>query len=171
MIEDLSDGGALLSFSVMPPRASSYRLVIDDTPFSLVCEPRHTAGNKMGVKFIRLAEGVALNRHFQRVTVEPAAMPPPRPIAPISRPAADAMGIRDLRSKVLSAIDEEPPLPPVSQAPSSPAAQMPAQPVRSSEELLAAGYLPQGVAGLDARPVAATSKRPPRIRRSSSGAT
>ncbi len=99
VIVNLSDGGALLSFDGDVKLPASLRLVVDDTSFNLLCEVRHQTGNKVGVRFARLAQGIAFNRHFQRVPTEPAdceiKMQSLRP-APVTPPASN----RELRRAV-----------------------------------------------------------------------
>ncbi len=105
-IVNLSEGGALLSFNgdVKPP--ATFRLAIDDTSFNLLCEVRHQAGNKAGVRFARLAEGIALNRHFQRIPAEPANVDVrferlPRPTA---TPVITNRELRDIMLAILLAM-------------------------------------------------------------------
>jgi hypothetical protein len=64
-IVDISDGGARLRFDepMVAPRA--LRIEIDGTDFDLQCEVRHQGSYGVGVRFMRSAEGVALNAHFR----------------------------------------------------------------------------------------------------------
>ena len=99
-IINLSDGGALLSFDGDAKPPPTLRLTIDDTSFNLLCEVRHQSGSKVGVRFARLAEGIALNRHFQRIPTEPADIE--ARLEPPCRPArAAAIGNRELRRIML----------------------------------------------------------------------
>lgn len=151
IIENLSDGGALLGFDEPPPTASSFRLAVEDTSFILLCEPRHTHGNKMGIRFARLGEGVALNRHFQKTAVEPAV--PTLTGGPAPRPAIAAVSVRDLRNMLLVNAEEEAGDPAVNEA-----------------ELLAAGRLPPGMS-FPADSTRPASRRPARIVRPKRGVT
>jgi hypothetical protein len=99
-IVNISDGGALLAFDAPIRLPAAFRLVVEDTSFNLMCEVRHQTGTRAGVRFARLAEGVALNRHFQRAPAEPAGseikLQPTRQIK-VSIPASN----RDLRRTIL----------------------------------------------------------------------
>lgn len=68
----LSDGGALLAFDAPIRLPAAFRLVVENTSFNLMCEIRRQTGTRAGIRFARLAEGEALNRHFQRAPAEPA---------------------------------------------------------------------------------------------------
>lgn len=99
-IINLSDGGALLSFEGDAKPPPTLRLTIDDTSFNLLCEVRHQSGSKVGVRFARLADGIALNRHFQRIPAEPAGIE--ARVEPLCRPAlAAAISNRELRRIML----------------------------------------------------------------------
>lgn len=100
VIVNLSDGGALLSFTDGAAPTQSFRLFVEDTEFKLLCEVRHRNGRIVGVRFVRLAEGIALNRYFLKTAVEPAAGDIPLVRAPTARPANTA-SVRDLRRAVL----------------------------------------------------------------------
>lgn len=100
IIVNLSDGGALLSFMDGAAPTQSFRLVVEDTEFKLLCEVRHRNGRTVGVRFVRLAEGIALNRYFLKTAVEPAAGEIRVERAPTARPASTA-SVRDLRRAVL----------------------------------------------------------------------
>ncbi len=153
IIENLSDGGALLTFEVPAPKAASFRLIVEETSFNLLCEPRHAQGNTLGVRFSRLAEGIALNRHFQKATVEREA--PDRPEKLEARGLAmAAVSVRDLRSRVIAAPVEEAPV----------QASVRAREI-SPAELLAAGCLPPGIS-FTAAGSRHSSRRPARILRS-----
>ena len=75
-IRNMSDGGAQLAFdeAFSPPRL--FRIEIDATRFTAQCELRHDASGVAGIRFVTLADGVAINRHFQlkAVDVKPAPM-------------------------------------------------------------------------------------------------
>jgi len=99
-IVNISDGGALLEIDGSVRLPAAFRLVVEDTRFNLMCELRHKSGTRVGVRFAHLAEGIALNRHFQRTPCEPdkgeiklQPICPPRARSPAS--------IRDLRRTVL----------------------------------------------------------------------
>ena len=100
VIENLSDGGALLWFTEGAAPTQSFRLAIEGTEFNLVCELRHRAGRKLGVRFVRPAEGIALNRHFQKTSVEPTGAEVHLPIAKPLRAVA-SRSVRELRRTVL----------------------------------------------------------------------
>lgn len=146
MIENLSDGGALLAFEEAAPLAGSFRLIVDETSFNLLCEPRHAQGNRLGVKFARLAEGIALNRHFQKATVEPDAFEPPDR-AEARGPVAAAMSVRELRSKVMAQTDAD-------------GGDEPRE--LTAAEMLASGCLPPGL-GFVSDGSRYGARRPPRI--------
>ncbi len=151
-IENLSDGGALLTFEVPAPKAASFRLIVEETSFNLLCEPRHAQGNRLGVRFSRPAEGIALNRHFQKATVEPEAIDRPERLDARGLVVA-AVSVRDLRSRVITASVGEAPV----------EAPVEAREI-SSAELLAAGCLPPGIS-FTAEGGRHSSRRPARILR------
>jgi hypothetical protein len=148
MIENLSDGGALLTFEEPAPTAASFRLIVEGTSFNLLCEPRHAQGNRLGVKFARLAEDIALNRHFQRTTVAPEAGERAEGER-ATHEGGVAPSVRALRSRFTAAIQTR--APDLTNATEA-----------SGEQRMAAGYLPLLSAGV---PVAGggVSRRPARL--------
>lgn len=101
IIENLSDGGALLYFTEGAAPTQSFRLAVDGTSFNLLCEARHRSGRKIGIRFVRLAEGIALNRHCLKTATEPAGIEFQVQPAVGSRPASGC-SVRDLRRMVLA---------------------------------------------------------------------
>lgn len=98
-IRNISDGGALLVFDEAhtPPR--SFRIEIAGTEFVLLCEARHHSGNAVGVSFLRAAEGIALNRHFQLRTVD-GLTGGPAPVTPRAAPHVATVSGRELRQAI-----------------------------------------------------------------------
>jgi hypothetical protein len=99
IIENVSDGGALLRFTDGAAPTQSFRLMLEDTSFNLLCEVRHQGSRRLGVRFVRLAEGIALNHHLQREMVVPdtaGALP-----GKDRRSAAPVRSIRALRLALL----------------------------------------------------------------------
>ncbi len=71
IIENVSDGGALLRFTDGAAPTQSFRLMIEGTEFNILCEIRYTNRRRAGVRFVRLADGIALNRHLHRAITLP----------------------------------------------------------------------------------------------------
>lgn len=72
VIENLSEGGALLSFPTGVAPIDLFDLTVEDVPFKTRCEMRYQVGIRFGVRFQRIDHGEALIRHFFRSTVTPA---------------------------------------------------------------------------------------------------
>ena len=78
-------------------RSNGFALASDLS--GLLCEVCHHSGNAAGVSFLRAAEGIALNRHFQLRTVD-GLTGGPAPLGPrVALPLAAVSG-RELRQAV-----------------------------------------------------------------------
>ncbi len=64
VVENLSEGGALLFFPTKVAPISDFDLVVEDVPFRLQCEMRYQVGIRFGVRFRHVSQGEALVRHF-----------------------------------------------------------------------------------------------------------
>ena len=70
VIRNVSDGGAMLKFDADFIPSRSFRIEIDGTEFVLLCEVCHQGSYGVGVRFMRVSEGAALNRYFQIKPIE-----------------------------------------------------------------------------------------------------
>lgn len=97
VIRNISDGGALLKFdgAFVPKR--SFRIEIDDTDFVLLCEVRHSSSQGVGVRFVRTADGAALNRHFLLKPVDMQKLGPPA-LEPRAVRSMLGIRVRELRA-------------------------------------------------------------------------
>jgi hypothetical protein len=101
---NLSEGGALIQFAGTAVPDRNFRLVIDDAPFTLICEIRHQTADRIGVRFLNHADGVRLMAHLF-----PGPVLGDHPVE--TRPVADALATpavnnRALRQQVLGSIAE-----------------------------------------------------------------
>lgn len=101
VIENLSEGGALLFFPTGVAPISDFHLAVEDVPFRLACEMRYQIGIRFGVRFRRVDHGEALVRHFFGSTAA-AASASPRKLP--DRAPLPASSIRQLRETLLPLI-------------------------------------------------------------------
>lgn len=75
---DLSEGGALVDFMGAEAPTRPFRLTLPTADISLLCEVCHVRDGRAGVRFVRLAEGIALMHHVQsqRTATAPATALP-----------------------------------------------------------------------------------------------
>lgn len=104
VIENLSEGGALLFFPTGVAPISDFDLVVEDVPFRLACEMRYQVGIRFGVRFRRVDHGEALVRHFFG-SIAAAASNTPRKVPDRAPPPANS--IRQLRETLLPLIAPE----------------------------------------------------------------
>lgn len=101
---NLSEGGALIQFAGAAIPDRNFRLVIDDAPFTLICEIRHQASDRIGVRFLNHTDGVRLMAHLFPGPDHGGDPGEPRPVA--DAPAAPVVDSRALRQQVLGSIAE-----------------------------------------------------------------
>lgn len=89
VIENISEGGALLSFPTGIAPIDRFDLVIDDFSRRVPCEMRHQVGIRFGIRFRRQDVGEALVRHFF-------------PAATVNAPAGAIERTTDARKEVQS---------------------------------------------------------------------
>lgn len=101
VIENVSDGGALLRFTEGAAPIQSFRLTVEGTEFNIVCEMRHAKGRIVGVRFARLADGAALNRYLIEMQASCAgvAMQTPQRLGPRPVRIRPTMSVRALRER------------------------------------------------------------------------
>ena len=95
VVENLSNGGALLSFTEGAAPTQSFRLLIAGTKFNLLCETLHRAGRKLGVRFVSVADAEELENYVNTLP----EVEHPAPSLPLNSPALPS--VRDLRKSVL----------------------------------------------------------------------
>jgi hypothetical protein len=120
---NLSEGGALIQFGSAAVPDRNFRLVLDDAPFTLICEVRHQNADRIGVRFLNHADGVRLMAHLfpgPDLSGEPLET---RPVA--DAPAMPVVTNRALRQQVLGSIAER-----TRAAEAEAAAVKPAEPLR-----------------------------------------
>lgn len=100
IIENLSDGGALLSFPSGLAPVQSFRLAVGGFDYRLACEIRHSRGGKLGIMFESLAQGAQLNRFLAK----PQDLNQPKDwpaLEPLAQPPQQAASVRQLRRAML----------------------------------------------------------------------
>ena len=104
-VENISEGGALVAFPNAPVPARSFRLTIDGVPVTMVCDPRHSKDNRVGVKFMNQSDGVRLMAFLHPM---PPSNSPEGAATHLGRPntIATHSSNRDLRQQVLSSLAE-----------------------------------------------------------------
>ena len=107
LIRNISDGGALLVFddALIPSR--SFRIEIEGTEFVLLCEVVHQGPHGVGVKFMRVSEGAALNRYFQLKPIE-GLKDVAGDVAPLAEQAVPRLCSQELRQALRIVTAEEP---------------------------------------------------------------
>lgn len=107
VIENLSEGGALLSFPTGVAPINFFDLAVENFPCKLQCEMRYQVGVRFGVRFKRLDMGEALVRHFfgstATATTTAGANQPKTP----ERAPMPNGSIRQLREAILPLIAHE----------------------------------------------------------------
>lgn len=126
VIENLSEGGALLFFPTGVAPISDFDLIVENVPFRLACEMRYQIGIRFGVRFRRVDHGEALVRHFFSSTAA-AAGNTPRKVP--DRAPLPASSIRQLRESLLPLI-----APDVVRADAAPGAGASLPPARAGAE-------------------------------------
>ena len=87
-LRDVSEGGALISFTETPPPGRCVRITIDGSQFQAVCEVRHTRGLDMGVRFTRRSDGDTICRLIQASVMTRPVSAAACPIVPVAIEAA-----------------------------------------------------------------------------------
>ncbi len=85
---NLSEGGALIQFGSAAVPDRNFRLVLDDAPFTLICEIRHQNADRIGVRFLSHADNRALRQQVlgsiaertRAAEAEAAAVKPAEPL-------------------------------------------------------------------------------------------
>lgn len=106
VIENLSEGGALLSFPTGVAPIDEFDLAIENVSFRLRCEMRYQVGIRFGVRFKRLDQGEALVRHFFGAASSPTAPNTFQRKAPDGA-AMPTTSVRQLRETLLPLITPE----------------------------------------------------------------
>ncbi len=99
-IDNISDGGALLSFPQGLAPIRTFRLVVEGFEIRLRCEIRHHEEDRLGVRFEKLAEGMALNHFLRRDPAQPVGIEA-RTAPALVRPRLSAWSVRTLREALL----------------------------------------------------------------------
>ncbi len=107
IIENLSEGGALLSFPTGVAPINLFDLSLENVPFRLRCEMRYQVGIRFGVRFMRVDQGEALVRHFFPATASPTSTPQQK-CKTVDHAAARTTSVRQLRRSMLPHILPEP---------------------------------------------------------------
>lgn len=149
IIENLSEGGALLSFPTGVAPINLFDLSLENVPFRLRCEMRYQVGMRFGVRFMRVDQGEALVRHFFPATASPTSIPEQKRKT-VDHAAARTTSVRQLRRSMLPHILPEP----------TPAVAPQAAPV-SSEAVPAAPK--RAATAVQSAPPPPPSNRPSRI--------
>lgn len=103
IIENLSEGGALLSFPTGVAPISRFELVVEGFAFRLSCEMRYQVGIRFGVSFDDRPRGEALVRYFFPSASEPAHIETlARKLC--ERGPVSSRSVRQLREAVLALI-------------------------------------------------------------------
>jgi hypothetical protein len=103
-VSNLSQAGALVEFAGAAAPTRSFRLSIEDAPYTMVCEIRHQGSGGVGVRFLNQTDGVRLMAHlYPGPTIfEDAGDVPRESRGETLSPSVTST--RDLRQKVLSSI-------------------------------------------------------------------
>lgn len=103
-VSNLSQAGALVEFAGAAVPTRSFRLSIEDAPYTMVCDIRHQGPTSVGVRFLNLTDGVRLMAHLYpgQTVLGDNGDPPRDPRGEM--PLASVTSSRDLRQKVLSSI-------------------------------------------------------------------
>ncbi len=64
MIVNISEGGALVDFADEQVPTRHFRLTIEGAPYVMLCEPRHSRGSSVGIKFVNHSDGARLMAHL-----------------------------------------------------------------------------------------------------------
>ena len=98
-IRNVSEGGALVDFFSAAIPARPFRLMIENTDLELLCEPRHTSGTSVGVRFLNSQDGALLMRHLypDPVLSQSTWKPDPAPLT------VTVLNLGELRTKLMAA--------------------------------------------------------------------
>lgn len=106
VIRNVSEGGALVVFPGNLAPDGPFRLMVEETRDTLMCEVRHQGPDGCGVRFLNGAEGLRLMNHLYPGDVEVTAAQPPLIDKPQAVPATPPLSNRNLRQHVLDALAE-----------------------------------------------------------------
>lgn len=106
VIRNVSEGGALIVFPGNLAPDGPFRLTVEETRDTLVCEVRHQGPDGCGVRFLNGAEGMRLMNHLHPGGAEMTAAQPSLIDEPRAVPATPPISNRDLRQHVLNSLAE-----------------------------------------------------------------
>ena len=102
-VTNLSNAGALVEFAGVAVPTRSFRLSIEGTPYTMVCEIRHQGPSSVGVRFLNQTDGERLMAHlYPGPAISEETGDAPRD--PRETPSSSVINSRDLRQMVLSSI-------------------------------------------------------------------
>lgn len=104
VIRNVSEGGALIVFPGNLVPDGPFRLTVEETRDTLVCEVRHQGPDGCGVRFLNGAEGLRLINHLHPGDGEMTAAQPSLIDEPRAVPATPPLSSRALRQHVLDAL-------------------------------------------------------------------